>query len=147
MNKEQNEADCSFEINVTKLILNNPNIQFQIIKLYREKTLNQKNNAILNNEPIDVVISYANITDINLKRNGMKSCGKKDIENGELWYSIRSIFKNIPWVRKIFIIMPNEKINFLSDCEERKEKIIYVKDKDLVGFDTSNFMVITLNLH
>ena len=43
--------------------------------------------------------------------------------------------------------MPNEKINFLSDSEERKEKIIYVKDKDLVGFDTSNIMVISLNLH
>ena len=43
--------------------------------------------------------------------------------------------------------MPNEKINFSSDSEERKEKINYVKNKDLLGFDTSNFMMITLNLH
>ena len=43
--------------------------------------------------------------------------------------------------------MINEKINFLIDSEERKAKIIYVKDKDLVGFDTSNIFVISLNLY
>ena len=94
MNKKQNEADCSFEINDTKLILNNPNTQFQIITLYREKTLNQKNNLILNNEPIDVVIGYANITDINLKRTEKKLCSKKDIEYEESRFSLRRIFQN-----------------------------------------------------
>ena len=43
--------------------------------------------------------------------------------------------------------MPNEKINFLIDSKERKAKIIYVKDKDLVGFDTSNIFVISLYLY
>ena len=90
-------------------------------------------------------MSYANITDVNLKRKNVKSAGKKDKENGEIRYSLRSILKNIPWVRKIFIVMPNKKINFLLDNKERKEKIIYVNDKELTDIDTSNVLLMKLN--
>ena len=62
----------------------------------------------------------------------------KDYDNEELRYSIRSILSNIPWIRKIFILMPNEKVRYLKDYNSIKEKIIYVKDKDLLGYDSSN---------
>ena len=42
------------------------------------------------------MINYANISDINLKRKNVKLAGKKDVENGEIRYSLRSILKNIP---------------------------------------------------
>ena len=59
----------------------------KLLNYIEKKILIQKNNTILKYESIDdVVISYVNITDINLKRNGTKSCGKKDIENGKLRY-------------------------------------------------------------
>jgi len=63
---------------------------------------------------------------------------KKDEDNEELRYSIRSILKNIPWIRKIFIVMPNEKVRYFKDYELINEKIIYVKDKDLLGYDSAN---------
>ena len=34
--------------------------------------------------------------------------------------------------------MPNEKVQFFKDYELIKEKIVYVKDKDLLGYDSSN---------
>ena len=43
--------------------------------------------------------------------------------------------------------MPNEKIDFLMDSEERKAKIIYVKDKDLIKFGASNIFVFSLNIY
>ena len=146
--KGNQTIDCSFEMSNEILKLDNYiNIQFRIIRLYKEKIQNQENNKILNNEPIDVVITYANISDINLKRKTVKSVGKKDIENGEIRYSLRSILKNIPWVRKIFIVMPNEKISFLLDNKERKKKIIYVNDKQLVGIDSSNVLLMHINYY
>ena len=33
----------------------------------------------------------------------------------------RSIFEYIPWIRKIFILMPNERVRFLKPSEEIKE--------------------------
>ena len=46
--------------------------------------------------------------------------------------------KYIPWVRKIFILMPNEKIRYFKDYDLIKDKIVYVKDKDILGYDSSN---------
>ena len=46
--------------------------------------------------------------------------------------------KNIPWIRKIFILMPNEKVRFFKDYNLINDKIVYVKDKDLLGYDSSN---------
>ena len=34
--------------------------------------------------------------------------------------------------------MPNEKVNYFKDNKLIKDKIVYVKDKDLLGYDSSN---------
>ena len=34
--------------------------------------------------------------------------------------------------------MPNEKVSYFKPIEEIKDKIVYVKDKDLMGYDTAN---------
>ena len=46
---------------------------------------------------------------------------------------------NIPWVRKIFILMPNKKVRYFNESNKLfHNKIIYIKDKDLLGYDSSN---------
>ena len=110
---------------------------FRIIKLYEEVRMKEEHVQIIEKEPIDVLIKYIDLSDPFLKRDGIKQI-KKDKDNGELKYCLRSIFKFIPWVRKIFILMPNEKVSFLKPLEEIKEKIVYIKDKDLLGFDSES---------
>ena len=111
---------------------------FHLLKLFSEVKKNIKNDElILEKEPIDVLIKYIDLSDPNLHREGLHHI-KKDNENEELRYSIRSILTNIPWVRKIFILMPNEKVRFFKDYDLIKEKIVYVKDKDFLGYDSSN---------
>ena len=110
---------------------------FKIIKIYEELKLDNNTIKLLEKEPIDVLIKYIDLRDPKLKRNGIHQI-KKDLDNEELKYSIRSILKNIPWIRKIFILMPNEKVRFFKDYDSIKEKIQYVKDKDLLGYDSSN---------
>jgi hypothetical protein len=56
----------------------------------------------LEKEPIDALIKYIDLNDTNLVREGLHQI-KKDEDNEELRYSIRSILTNIPWVKKIFI--------------------------------------------
>ena len=43
--------------------------------------------------------------------------------------------------------MPNEKVKFFKAIEEIKDKIIYIKDKDLIGFDSANIFAFTFKLH
>ena len=80
------------------------------------------------------------MSDLSLNRTGIHKINK-DIDNEELRFSIRSILKNIPWIRKIFILMPNEKVRYLKEFNEIKDKIVYAKDKDLIGFDSSSSLV------
>ena len=84
--------------------------------MYREKLYNESV-AIIDKEPIDVLIKYIDLSDPNLKREGIKQI-QKDEDNEELRYSVRSILKYIPWVRKIFILMPNEKVRFFKNYSE-----------------------------
>ena len=91
----------------------------------------------LEDTPIDVVYKYIDLTDKNLHRDGIPSI-QKDYDNQELRYSMRSVLKNIPWARKIFVIMPNDKVSFLKDQDEISDKIVYIKDKDLLGFDSAS---------
>ena len=72
-----------------------------------------------------------------MKRKGIPQI-KKDENNKELKYSIRSILKNIPWIRKIYILMPNKKVLFLKENNLINDKIVYVNDKDFLGYDSSN---------
>ena len=43
--------------------------------------------------------------------------------------------------------MPNEKVRFFKSVNEIKEKIIYIKDKDLLGFDSANNPAFLFNLY
>ena len=112
---------------------------FQLIKIYDEidKNHNLLNYININKEPIDVLIKYIDLRDPNLNRKGIHQI-EKDYDNEELRYSIRSILKNIPWVRKIFILMPNEKVRYFKRYNLIKSKIIYIKDKDFLGYESSN---------
>ena len=42
--------------------------------------------------------------------------------------------------------MPNEKVRFFKPYEEIKDKFVYIKDKDLIGFDSSNSAIFQFNL-
>ena len=114
--------------------------QFYFIKIYEEVNHTEEDIKLIEKEPIDILIKYIDLNDPNLTRKGIHQI-KKDIDNEEIKYSIRSILKNIPWIRKIFILMPNEKVRYFKEPGEIKEKIIYVKDKDLIGFDSSSSLV------
>ena len=118
--------------------------QFHLIKVYEELIHNEKDLELIEKEPIDVIIKYIDLSDHHLIRKNIPQF-KKDEDNQELKYCIRSIVKNIPWIRKIFIIMPNEKVRYLKDYKIINKKIIYIKDKDLVGFDSSNSYVFQFN--
>ena len=114
--------------------------KFNLIKIYEEASHTKEDMKLIEKEPIDILIKYIDLKDPNLKRNGIHQIDK-DIDNEELRYSIRSILQNIPWIRKIFILMPNEKVRYFKEPDEIKEKIVYVKDKDLIGFDSSSSLV------
>ena len=120
-------------------------VVFILVKIFEVININPEHLKIIEKEPIDIVIKYIDLTDKNLKREGIKQI-KKDEDNEELKYSVRSIFKYVSWVRKVFIIMPNEKVRYFKPYEEIKDRIVYVKDKDLVGFDSANSAVFQFNL-
>ena len=42
--------------------------------------------------------------------------------------------------------MPNKKVKFLKSIDEIKEKIIYIKDKDILGFESANNPSFLFNL-
>ena len=94
-----------------------------IFKIYEEVENNDYNYKLMEKEPIDVIIKYIDLRDPLLIRDGIHQI-KKDYDNEELRYSIRSILKNIPWIRKIYIIMPNEKVRYFKDYNSIKERII-----------------------
>ena len=112
---------------------------FSLLRLYKEvnKIMSEEDKKILEDEPIDVFIKFIDLHDPNLKRTNLKQI-KKDQENEELRYSIRSILQNLPWIRKIFILMPNEKVRFLKNYTEINDKIVYVKDSDILGHESAN---------
>ena len=93
-----------------------------------------------------MLIKYIDLSDKNLKREGIKQI-YKDFDNEEIKYSIRSIFQNLSWIRKIYILMPNSKIKCFKHSEEIEDKIIYINDKDLLGFDSANIHSFTFNLY
>jgi len=83
---------------------------------------------------VDAVFLYIDVNDPELqkKRPDLKNCIKKDCENDELKYALRSVLKNIPWIRKIFIVMPNEKVKFLKNQDEINDKIAYINDEEII---------------
>ena len=141
--KELSKVYCE---NSWKAVTNDRKTKIRLIKLYRENLSINPNSSLLEKEPIDVVIKYIDLNDTSLDRKKYEQINK-DKQNNELKYSLRSILKNIPWVRKIFIVMPNEKIPFLKEKEEIKDRIVYIKDKDLLGFDSSSPPTFQFNIH
>ena len=126
--------------------LNNSYV-FRIIKLYEESgKLASHQMKMIENEPIDLFMKYIDLTDKNLKREGIKQI-YKDYDNEELKYSLRSIDEYLPWIRKIFIVMPNKKVKFLKPYKEIKEKIVYVNDKEFLGYDSANIFAFSFNLY
>ena len=112
---------------------------FYLLKIFSEIDKNNyMNNLILDKSPKGIIIKYIDLSDPNLKREGIHQVNNKDNDNEELRYSIRSILKNIPWIRKIYIMMPNEKVKFFKDYDLIKNKIIYIKDKEFLGHESSN---------
>ena len=135
--------DNLFQNNLTvKSDKNNATI-FILYKIYEEHI--PKETELLKKEPIDILIKYIDLKDPTLKRDNIKQI-KKDEDNDELKYCLRSIIENLPWIRKIFILMPNEKVKFLKNQKKIKEKIIFVKDKDLIGFESASIYVFQFNL-
>ena len=131
------------KISNNKIYNNDKKFIFTFYKLF-EKGLNQyKYIKKINNERIDVIIKYIDLSDKSLNRTGIKQI-YKDENCEELKYSIRSILQYIPWIRKIFILMPNKKVRFLKN--EINEKIIYINDKEILGFDSANSPAFGFNL-
>ena len=118
--------------------------EFLFIELYENVKI--KESKLLEDEPIDVLIKYIDLNDEKLNRSGIKLISK-DYENGEIKYCVRSILQNIPWIRKIFILMPNEEVKYFLPKEKISEKIVYVKDKDLLGFESEDIYLFQYNLH
>ena len=92
-------------------------------------------NASVDNIDVGAVFLYIDVNDPDLqkRRSELKKCIKKDVENDELKYALRSVLTNIPWIRKIFIFMPNEKVKFLKEQDQINDKIVYVNQEELVG--------------
>ena len=119
--------------------------KFYFLKLYEEVIIRPIDKEKLKKEPIDIFMKYTDFTDKNLNRPGINEKRKtNDME--ELKYSLRSILRYIPWIRKIFIVMPNESVRFLKPYEQIKDKFVYIKEKDLIGFDTINSAPLQFNL-
>ena len=137
---------CSFDLNINKLNDIGKAFKFSFFKICEEVHLKPEHIPIIENEPVDILIKYIDLTDPNLKREGIKQI-QKDFDNEELRYCVRSILQYIPWIRKIFILMPNEKVKYFKPYEEINNKIVYVKDKDMLGFDSANSVVFQLNLY
>ena len=136
-----NDVDQNLEPDKIKNIF-----KYSFFKLCEEVQFKPEHLKFIDNEPIDILIKYIDLTDKNLKRDGIKQI-KKDEDNEELKYSVRSILQYIPWVRKIIILMPNERVKYFKPIEEISGKIVYVKDKDFLGFDSANSVVFQLNLY
>jgi hypothetical protein len=144
----KNKEDCYIKISNLKItcekIPKEQATQFKLNKIYEEVEVDQIENDIIEKEPIDVLLKYIDLRDPNLKRNGIHQI-QKDYDNEELKYSIRSILENIPWVNKIFILMPNEKVRYFKDYNLIRNKIVYIKDRDILGHESSNFNAFIFN--
>ncbi len=119
------ESELGRHLNLKQIFCENWKDLMRHINCY----IDTDDESLLDLELIDVVIKYIDLSDKDLNRNLPQI--EKDIENGEIKYNTRSILQNIPWVNKIYIIMPNKKIKYFKNPEEINEKIKYIEDKEL----------------
>ena len=139
-------AVCNSDVDIFDLDKIKNSLKYSFFKLCEEVVLKPEHIEIIEKEPVDVLIKYIDLSDKTLNRKGISQT-KKDEDNGELRYSVRSILQYIPWIRKIFILMPNQKVKYFKPIYEIENKIVYVKDKDLLGFDSANSVVFQLHLY
>ena len=139
----QNKNKCYLkikELNITcEKISENEASEFQLIKIFEEVKHSQADIELIEKEPIDVVIKYIDFTDGSMTFSGLP-INRPQFDDEELKYCVRSILKNIPWVRKIYIIMPNDEVKYFKDYEYIKDKIIYLKDTELYEVDNYNWL-------
>ena len=143
-----NKLRCKIAIEydpINKIDSSTNEVKFLFSKLYEEVEIRPIDIEMVNKEPIDILMKYIDYSDKTLKIPG-KNEKRRDYDIEELKYSIRSIFKYIPWIRKIFIVMPNKKVRFFKPIEEIKEKIVYVNQTELISLETSNSAPIQLCL-
>lgn len=117
---------------------------FGVIFAVEFRCLANEYSELLEKEPIDVVITYVDLTDPKLQMSRNLRL-KKEEDNNELRYAVRSVLKNIPWIRKIFIVMPNEKVRYFKNSDDIKEKIVYINDRDVLGFDSRSSITFEFN--
>jgi hypothetical protein len=89
---------------------------------------------------LDIVYTYVNTTDnnwINKVKKFKPSYGnnlnkERFNYNGEIFFSLETVQKFIPWIRKIFIVHDNQEFNldFLND--DFKKKIKFVDHKKII---------------
>ena len=142
--KIQNKNKCFIKVtnntNVTCEIISSEYASpFKLIKIYDEVIENETNKELIEIEPIDVVIKYIDLTDTNVSIRGMPK-NRPEFDMEEIRYCLRSIIQNIPWVRKIFILMPHKKVKYFKDYDLIKDRIIYIKDKDFFGTDNFHWL-------
>ena len=132
--------------NKKNFINTNKHFIFSFLKLYEKINFKKYQLKYIEKEKVDLVIKYIDLKDKKINRFEIKQI-YKDQDNEELKYSIRSILQYIPWIRKIFIIMPNERVRYFKSIKEIQKKIIYIRDKDLLGYDTANICAFTFSLY
>lgn len=126
------------------LIINGSHF-FLFDKLFEEYKYKKEFLKKIFEEPIDIIIKYIDLNDKTLNRTGINQT-YKDNDNEELRYSLKSILQYMPWVRKIFILMPNKFVKYLKSIDEINDKIKYINDKNLLGFDSANIQSFLFNL-
>ncbi len=85
---------------------------------------------------LDVVISYVNSADLKwrhkIRSNNLPINPVRHNFNGEIFFSLRLLQKNMPWVHHIFILHDEQpfSLDFLSPSF--REKIIFIDHKDFI---------------
>ncbi|HGF0770970.1 TPA: Stealth CR1 domain-containing protein, partial [Kluyvera georgiana] len=110
------------------------------------------------NEPVDVVYTWVNDQDpewlkkCNHFKNIADNYGKYALDiarfsnHNELYYSVKSVFKYIPWVRNVYIVTDQQAPSWIGEFE----RIKVVDHKDIIAEDylpTFNSHVIEAHLY
>jgi hypothetical protein len=109
-----------------------------MFKIIRKNDINHKKIDI----DIDIVISWIDSSDLNIKNkieDNYKNIKNYSLENlrfgnrDTLKYVLRGIHKNIPWVRKIYIVTKSQWPNWLDEkiANNMNPPIIRIDEKDI----------------
>ena len=119
----------------SKMINNKINICENWKEIMRYYKCYYDDQLTLNNEKIDVVIQFIENFEKFIKKGNYHI---KNNSNGEIRFCIRSIFKNIPWINKIYILIDDKPLIYFKKYNEINVKIIYIKKKDFLELETTS---------